>query len=121
MVHVGLIFTIDLISLKFSVESTDTRIGNQSFNNHFLKYDVSKIPTSKGTSGFTLFPNIVHKSSEHRFFLLENNVNHNESKYLWLHELILLCEQYFLSTVKKTGKMLNLVNLIGNVGIYICL
>lgn len=55
MVHVGLIFTIDLISLKFSVESTDTRIGNQSFNNHFLKYDVSKIPTSKGTSGFTLF------------------------------------------------------------------
>lgn len=40
------------------------------------------------------------------FILLENNVNHNESKYLWLHELILLCEQYFLSTVKKTGKML---------------
>lgn len=85
MVHVGLIFTIDLISLKFSVESTDTRIGNQSFNNHFQKYDVSKIPTSKCTSGFTLFQILSTNQVNIGFFLLENNVNHNEPKYLRLH------------------------------------
>lgn len=98
------------------LNSSDTRIENQSYNTYFWKYHVFKIP--KCTCIFYAFQKIVNKSSQHSFFLLENNVNgHNESIQVFAAAHILMCDQYFFSTVKKTGKMLNLGNLVGNVGI----